>query len=1641
MKILVVGSGAREHVIGEKVKENPNVDEIFFAPGNGGTSALGKNVEIQSEDINSLVEFSKKEKIDFTIVGPEGPLTLGIVDAFEKEGLKIFGPNKNAAQLEGSKSFAKEFMINHNIPTGNYIKSEDYDNSLKFAKMLLDNNGKAVIKADGLCAGKGVFIVNNEKDASKYLKNILVDGNYGEKRVVIEEFLEGFEMSLIAFVDNNTIKPLPTSKDHKNIYNGDLGPNTGGMGTYSPNLQGSPYLEEINQTILVPFLEGLKKDNLDFRGIIFIGLMIGDNGIKVLEFNTRFGDPEAQSILNRIDNDLLEIMEKTYENKLSDIEIIENDKKVVTLVLASGGYPMDYEKGFEIKGLEDVSDVKVYHGGTSQSDGKILTSGGRVLSVVAIEDSFEEARLKAYEESEKIEFKNKYFRDDIGFLVNRYYTEKDSKLFNENKNLRENIKKDLGFDPGKIRILDRFDIEGLTSEEGDIVSKKILCDSQIEKCFRNEEAFELEKTLVNPLVVEFQEGQFNEKEYATVKNIQFLTGREDILVNTALVYSFDEILEGNKKSKIEEYIINYTNQQKGKLLGLPTTLKIVENNNKKNEIFNGFIDLEEEGLKEFLDSKSLSMSLEDLKFVQEYFKAENRDINETELYILDTYWSDHCRHTTFNTILNVKIKNSDSKLDSKIQREFDEYIKMRKDLDRTKPVSLMDLGTIVAKYLKTTGDLDNVENSDEVNACSIEIEIKVEDRITKEIKTEEFLLMFKNETHNHPTEIEPYGGAHTCIGGGIRDPLSGRAYVYQAMRITGAADPRVDYDKTIKGKLPQKRIAIEASDGYSTYGNEIGLAGGLVDEIYHDGFLAKRMELGALVGAQKKEYVTRESAKEGDVILLLGAKTGRDGIGAATGSSGEQEENIIESSSPEVQRGNPPLERNIIRLFRNSEATKLIKKSNDFGAGGVSVAIGELADSLDIYLDRVPLKYPGLSPKEIAIAESQERMAVVIDNSNKDKFIKLCLEEDIETTEVAVVTNTNKMRMYFNDELVCQLDRDFLDASGVDRYQDVVVGTDEETNYFAHKGNEIEDIYTKLDDLNYVSKKNLYSKFDFTIGRSTVLAPLGGENLLTPVQSMVGIIPTLSGNSKTASIMSYGYDPFLSEENQFLGGYYAVIESLVKLGAVGGNPFKARLSFQEFFESLGDDESKWAKPLKSLLGAFYACRELKVAPIGGKDSMSGTFKDINVPPTLISFGVTYEDVENIISPELKGGNKIGIIETSLEEDNTLNHEELKENLKNLYENIKSKNITSAYALTYKGVLHNLLEMSVGNGVGFIVDFDRPFDNLTGSILVEYKDSRDFIKPIGLSGGDTYMINSEKLDMDRFLDKYENSLDEIYPKVEEYKNNIGINRKTEKREFPELKLDKVKGLIPIFPGTTGEYDVEELLLKEQVDTTKLVFRMDKVEYFEDSIEKLSKEIKETNILILPSGMVNGDEPNGSGKLISTILLNDKIKEAVNTLLDNNGLILGIGSGFQGLLRTGLLPYGKYTEDKENPLLIKNESNSYISTLVNVNYLTNNSPWLQDIEVEEDYLTPLSTAYGRLILSREMYRSLAKNEQIVSVFSKNITGSSYAIEGLMSPDGRIIGKVTNFDRIKEDTLINTLEKLEQNLIKSAVESFRK
>lgn len=1645
MKILIIGSGAREHAIGYSISKSKKTSKIYFAPGNAGTSKIGENIEINATDIEKLLDFALANTIDLTIVGPEDPLCMGIVDEFEAKGLKIFGPSKNAAQLEGSKNFAKEFMLKHNIPTAEYYKANNYDDAKRYSEKMLSTSPfrKVVLKADGLCQGKGVVIAENNKQIEEFCKEIFLDKIFGECDLLIEEFLEGFEVSLLCFVDNKNIVPMPTVRDHKKAYDGELGPNTGGMGTYSPNSQADVYLDEMMNLVAQPFLEGIKKDKLDFRGIIFFGIMITENGIKVLEFNTRFGDPETQSIMLRLESDIVDIFEKIAEGKLGDAIVKFNNKKVISVVLASGGYPKSYKKGIEIKNIDEI-DVAIFHAGTRVDGEKIVTNGGRVITVCSIEDDFETAYQKAYAAVGKIHFDGKEYRKDISPLVNRIYVKKKSAFDVEGGPLLEEIQEKLKINLESVTVYQRYDLENLSKEEIDKIANSILSESPVDEIFMFEDAINLQKTMINPLVIQYHKGQFDQRKQGLIEAITVALEKEDVLAKYARVIEFKGDITVSDMKKIEDYLINPVDQEKGKFLEIPTTLAENYVISIEENFYSGFIGYTKEELTSFIKKLGLAMSLEDVIVVQEYFQKEKRDPSETEIAMIDTYWSDHCRHTTFNTTLVDLVFPKPLKvLDNTIKKAFEDYVACRDEIGRTKDITLMDLATIVQRYMKTKGMLEDLEISNEINACSVKIKVRIDDTV------EDYLLMFKNETHNHPTEIEPFGGASTCLGGAIRDPLSGRSYVYQAMRVTGSADPRESLEDTLEGKLPQRQITLQAAKGYSSYGNQIGLATGLVDEVYHPNFKAKRMEVGAVIGAAPMENVKREEPSIGDVILLIGGKTGRDGVGGATGSSKEHTQESISVSSAEVQKGNAPMERKLQRLFRNPEVSKLIKKCNDFGAGGVSVAIGELADSLEIRLEDIPLKYKGLTPKEIAISESQERMAVVIEKKDMELFFDYCHEENLEVTYVADVTDSNRLIMKYKDLVIVDLCRDFLNSTGAKREQTVKIENATEINFFTEK-NEVSSIAESLNvamkDLNIGSKKGLVERFDSSIGRNAVLVPLGGKNQITPVQSMVAAIPSLKGRAYTASVMSYGYNPYLSSQSPFLGAYYAVVESLSKLAATGADCLKSRLSFQEYFEKLGNDETKWSKPLEALLGAYKITKELNIPPIGGKDSMSGTFKDINVPPTLISFAVATEEIENIISPELKGNKKLGLISTNMLDDMTLDMVSYKTNLELLRNEILNKNIISAYALNHKGMLPMLMEMSFGNDCGFQIQVDESklFTPLYGSFIVEYNDNVTGIEQIGTSSLDTNVVaNGIKLKYKELKENYLNILTTVFNQ-----ENISVKTmpkgeivsKTFKSKKP---IDVPKVLVAVFPGNNCEYDSKIAFDLAGAEAEIFIFNNLSVKDIKESIDKLATKIKQSNILFIPGGFSLSDEPDGSGKFIATVLMNEKIKTAIEYLLEEtDGLIIGICNGFQALIKTGLLPYGKIQKVKENfPTLTYNEIGRHVARLVDTKLISNNSPWLSKLNEDVTYKVPISHGEGRFVCNEAAYKELVANNQIAFAYLDNPNGSDYSVEGIVSPCGKILGKMAHTERLDERLYKNIPNMIEQELFASGVEYFKK
>ena len=1216
--------------------------------------------------------------------------------------------------------------------------------------------------------------------------------------------------------------------------------------------------------------------------------------------------------------------------------------------------------------------------------------------------------------------------------VKRIYICKKNEFDHQSKGLREEIKSSLGIEPTYIKTYRRYDID-ISDETLEKTMASVFYEAPVEEVYY-EDYKKLEDSFENPIGIQYQAGQFDNREDGLIQTLALFTD-EKIRAKVTEVYDIGGVNE-KELEKIKAFLINPVDSQEVDVYK-ETELREEAKKNHENIVYDGFNELDKDGLVKFVEEKSLAMSPEDLEVLQAYFKSENRNPNETEVAIIDTYWSDHCRHTTFNTELDVDF-NVVTELDKEIKKAFDDYLKMREDLDVKKPITLMGLGTILAKELRKNGKLDDLEVSSEINACSVKIKAKVEVDGKEELR--DYLLMFKNETHNHPTEIEPVGGASTCLGGAIRDPLSGRSYVYQAMRVTGAADPFTPIEKTLEGKLPQKKIVTEAALGYSSYGNQVGVATGLVDELYHPGYVAKRMETGAVIAACPLENVKRIEPSEGDIVILLGGRTGRDGIGGATGSSKSHNVSSIETESAQVQKGNAPEERKIQRLFRNSKAAKLIKKCNDFGAGGVSVAIGELADSIEIKLDKVPLKYMGLKPREIAISESQERMAVVVAKDDVDKFMELADKENLEATVVARVTGDNRLKMYYEDDLICDMSYDFVNQTGAKRFEEVEVVSEDLPKFLENK-DEVEDLEKYLSDLNITSKKNMIELFDSSVGAATVLQPLGGKKQNTPAQVMAALIPTDDGESKTASVMSYGFNPELSFESQYLGGYYAVIESIAKLVAAGAPLEGIRLSFQEFYEKM-DNKKSWSKPLKSLLGALKASRFFEAPPIGGKDSMSGSFEDINVPPTLISFAVNTVDAKNIISPEFKGKGKIGLIKTNRDAIGALDLDEAKANFLKVQEEIEKGNIISAVAINHKGSLPQIFEMAIDN-TGFDIKLEDLYSPLYGSFIVEYLEDRDFIEELGEFKEDEMIVNGIKLDQEKLSKAYLRTMDKIFKPIDSNKLQKVEQKKAPKRRMKSKKpVDEVKVIIPAFPGTNSEYDTARAFERAGAKAEVLVFRNKDEKSLEKSIEEFAEKISNSQILAIPGGFSLGDEPGGSGKFIANVIRSEKVKVAIEKLLEeNDGLILGICNGFQALVKTGLLPYGKIKDlEEDDPTLTYNTCTRHIARVVDTVVMSNNSPWLAKLDEGKTYKVPISHGEGRFIASEEKIKDILDKEQVAMCYADAPNGSLLNVEALMSEDGKILGKMGHSERFVENTFKNIFDMELEDIFTAGVEFFK-
>lgn len=1245
----------------------------------------------------------------------------------------------------------------------------------------------------------------------------------------------------------------------------------------------------------------------------------------------------------------------------------------------------------------------------------------------------------------------------------RIFVEKHPEFQVEAKSLLGELNENLQLELKTLRLLNVYDLFGFTP---DLLEKsrysvfgEIVTDSVTDS---------IDLDGAKYIAVEYLPGQFDQRAASAVDCVHLIDPTARISIKSSKLLIVDSDASEETLEKIRHYYINPVESRAKDLSKLADTEHAAV---KPVPVLEGFRNMSGDDLKAYCKKMGLAMNADDLAEVVKYFTGEGRDPNETELRILDTYWSDHCRHTTFTTELE-SIDVEDSFIKEDIDGTMALYLRMRSETGREKKgLNLMDMATIGAKYLRKNGLLDDLELSEENNACSIFIDVDVDGQ------TERWLLMFKNETHNHPTEIEPFGGAATCLGGAIRDPLSGRSYVYQAMRVTGAGDIYKPVSETLPGKLPQKVITRKAAQGYSSYGNQIGLATTHVREIYHEGYTAKRMEVGAVVGAVKAGDVRRESPKAGDVVLMIGGRTGRDGIGGATGSSKEHTEESLETCGSEVQKGNAPEERKLERLFRRPEVTRLIKKSNDFGAGGVSVAIGELADGLDIYLDRVPVKYSGMNSTELAISESQERMAVVVEAKDEEEFKALCHSENIEVTHVAEVTDTARMRMFYGDKVVVDLTRAFIDSAGAKHYSKATIGAVEDRDPFFRDvpgKNLKERMFANLQDPNVTCQKGLIEMFDSTIGRSTVLMPFGGELQTTETQVSVQKLP-VKGYTDTASMMAFGFNPDICDWSPYHGAAYSFIEACSKVVAAGGHWETMRFSCQEYFERMTADPKVWGKPTAALLGALKMQKELGLASIGGKDSMSGSFETedgtIHVPPTLIAFGITPVKADKVISPELKWeGDRLYLVKHTPLADRMPDTEQLKRNWNNIQEKIEDGTIVAGWAVGFGGVAEALCKMSFGNAFGFDVNLseDELFNLSYGSIVVETDGSAlDFENAVEIgtvtSGEDgNVRVNGTKLSIFEMMDFNASLFEKVYPAVSKPdfnrllpKGMEGVKPFKAKKadlEYKGPKVDKVIAYLPVFPGTNCDYDSAKAFRKAGAEIRTSVFRnLSDKDVFE-SIAQMKKNIEDCQILMLSGGFSAGDEPDGSGKFIANVLNNKDIAEAIEGLLSRGGLILGICNGFQALVKSGLLPYGELGKvTKDSPTLFRNDINRHISQMVTTRVASTNSPWLRGMAIGDEYTIPVSHGEGKFVVSEELARELFANGQVAFQYVDPLTdeptmespynpnGSYYAIEGIISRNGQILGKMGHSERYERNLLKNIEADLEQPLFENAVRYF--
>ena len=1232
--------------------------------------------------------------------------------------------------------------------------------------------------------------------------------------------------------------------------------------------------------------------------------------------------------------------------------------------------------------------------------------------------------------------------------VFRIYVEKKPEFAVEAQSVLNDVQTALRLSISGIRILNRYDADNLSQEDFEAAVNTVFSEPAVDVTYT-----ELPKLSGSERVfaVEYLPGQFDQRADSCEQCIQILRQGERCRVKNARVYIISGNITDAEFDKLKSYLINPVESREASLetfktldtkYDIPTTVEELE----------GFIMLNDAGLNAFIEKFGLAMDFDDIKFCQDYFRnTEKRNPTITEIRMIDTYWSDHCRHTTFLT----NVKNVDIKTPY-IKETYDMYLNVRKELGREeKPVTLMDIATLAAKKLKADGLMPDLDESEEINACSVKIKVDIDGEL------EDWILMFKNETHNHPTEIEPFGGAATCLGGAIRDPLSGRSYVYQAMRVTGAANPLVPVEDTINGKLPQRKITVGAANGYSSYGNQIGLATGHVSEIYHPGYVAKRLEIGAVVGAAPAENIRREAPVPGDVVVLLGGKTGRDGCGGATGSSKSHTLESLEHCGAEVQKGNPPEERKLQRLFRNPEVTKMIKRCNDFGAGGVSVAIGELTDGLVINLNAVPKKYDGLDGTEIAISESQERMAVVIAPEDLDKFMEEAKKENLEATLVADVVEEPRLKMNWNGNTIVDLSREFLNSNGASKYTDITI--EEPTNESKVEITDCADSWTELmANLNVCSQKGLVEKFDSTIGAGTVLMPYGGVYQLTPSQAMAAKIPVLKGETNTCSIMGWGYNPVIAEKSPYHGAMTAVIESIAKVVAAGGSYKKCWLTFQEYFERTQNDPKRWGKPLAALLGAFKAQLEMGCGAIGGKDSMSGTFEQIDVPPTLVSFAVSTAKVDKVISTEFKSADSQVIMITPEYDANGLpDFNSIKTVFDEVEEIIADGRAKAVWTIGYGGVAEGIAKMCFGNKLGFEftskLSAQQLFKPCYGAFIIELDGAaKQSENVIGVTKSEYKIMNFDySINLDALQRTWEGKLESVFPcriKTTETTPEAYVYPST-KRLAPVIKAAQPRVLIPVFPGTNCEYDTARAFEKAGAIAETIVIRNLSAGDIESSVEQVEKAIKNSQIIMIPGGFSGGDEPEGSGKFITAFFRNPKIKDAVHELLKNrDGLMLGICNGFQALIKLGLVPYGEIVDmTDESPTLTFNTIARHQSMMVNTRIASNKSPWLYGCEVGDIHTIPISHGEGRFVAPLSLIQRLANNGQIATQYVDmdgkptmdiryNPNTSIDAIEGITSPDGRVFGKMGHSERKGSFICKNVQGNKDQKIFESGVAYFQ-